>query len=954
MGVVTADPGGGRGSASGQQWPGRSGLLWTPGDQSRPGAGLGLLDREAERSAIDGVLESARGGFSSTLVIRGCIGVGKTSLLGYAAESAGDMQICGVTGIESEIGLEFAALHQLLVPLLSRIDALPGPQRRALEVAFGMAEGPPADLFLVGLAALTLLARAAEEQPVLCLIDDAQWLDAESARVLPFMARRLYADRVGVLIAVSQPGSADAFEQLSALQLHGLPPAEARQLLRSVARSPVDDRTVDRIVTHTERNPLALVEIGTEFSADELAGRAGPPGPLPVGPRLADRFSRVVAGLDPETRAFLLLAAANVGGDRAVLWRAAREGGIEAETAAAAAESAGLLELSAECVRFRHPLIRSAVYHGAADSDRKRAHLQLSAAMNSGRSELRAWHQGAAAPGPDERVAAALEDAAWRAHNRGGFGAAAALVRRSIELSVDDDRRAGRELMLAHASLKTGHPDNAQELVEAALSRLPDPRAQAEAERLRGDIMFIRGQVAEAATVLAGLARRLGPAQPEAREAMASAMRASLSAGTAQTRKLAADAMAFPRPAESEASVADLLLEGFAARYAVGYAASIAPLRAALSRVRSGSLDTIAGLQWSGLATFAAGSIWDDSVPDVADAWLRSARAAGALTLIPAALALLSVGDCLCGRLIEAKARCAEMREMIGVGASRPVPGVDGLSEGLVLLYTGRVAEAREAAEARIRTAVASDNDGVADISRGIVAIADVWTGEYDAAVEMAMPVVEGDLPFITELILPELVEAACRSNRRSEATIAFDTLSERALAVGTPVALGKRSRCAALLSDDDRAERAYQEAISHLEDSRNAFDLARTHLLYGQWLRRAKRRRDARRELSAAYDMFDRMGAEGFAAIAATELSASGERSRSRTPATTFDLTPQEARVAGLAAEGETNNQIAAELFISPRTVEYHLSKVFRKLGVTSRAQLARNLLASPSPALG
>jgi DNA-binding CsgD family transcriptional regulator len=923
-------------------------------DGGRSGAGPGLLDREAERSAIDSVLESVRGGFSSTLVIRGCIGVGKTSLLGYAVDSAPDMGICGVTGIESEIGLEFAALHQLLIPVLSEIGALPGPQRRALEIAFGMAEGPPPDLFLVGLAALTLLARAAEDQPVLCLIDDAQWLDAESARALPFVARRLYADRVAMVIAVNEPGSTDGFEGLPALELTGLPPAEARQLLRFVARAPVDDRVVDRIVTHTERNPLALTEIGREFSVDELAGRAALPGPVPVGPRLVDRFARLAGDLDPNTQSFLLLAAANIGGDRAVLWHAAHEGGIDIAAAAAAAESAGLIEFSAECVRFRHPLIRSVVYHGATDSERKRAHLLLSIATSSSQPDLRAWHQGAAATEPDERVADALEGAAWHAHDRGGIAAAAALLRRSIELSADDGRRASRELTLAHASVKMGQPDTAQDLIEGALPRLHDPSAQDDGERLRGDVLFAKGRAAESATVLAALAERLGPAKPAAREAMAAAMRASLWAGATQTRKMAAAAMAFPHPAQSDASVPDLLLEGLAARYAVGYTASIAPIRAALDRLQAADLDPIAGLQWCGLGVFAAGSIWESSLPHVAEAWLRAARDKGALTLIPAALALRAVGDCLTGRLSEAEDRTAEMREMMAVGGGRPVPGVDGLSEGLVLLCTGRVAEARETAAARVRESTALGHGGVADVSRAIVAIADMWTGDYDAAIETAMTVVENDLPFVTEMLLPELVEASWRSDRRSEAATVFSTLSERALAAGTPIALGKRSRCAALLSNGDRAERAYREALGHLENTCAALEVARTHLLYGQWLRRAKRRRDARRELRAAYDMFDKMGAAGFAARTATELSATGERARSRTPATTFDLTPQEARIAGLAADGETNNQIAAELFISPRTVEYHLSKVFRKLGVTSRAQLARNLLASPSAALG
>jgi DNA-binding CsgD family transcriptional regulator len=341
-------------------------------------------------------------------------------------------------------------------------------------------------------------------------------------------------------------------------------------------------------------------------------------------------------------------------------------------------------------------------------------------------------------------------------------------------------------------------------------------------------------------------------------------------------------------------------------------------------------------------------------MPDVAGGFLHAAREQGAVTFMPAALSLRALSDCLTGRLVEARDRLTEMREIIAVGAIRPSPGVEGLSEGLLLLFSGRVAEAKQDALARIQEATALGHVGIADTNRTIVAIADVWAGDYDAAISVARTVIENDLPFVAEMVMAELVEAACRSDRRPEANVAFGTLSERALAAGTPVALGIRSRCLALLSGGDRADRAYQEAIGYLENSRAAVELARLHLLYGQWLRRARRRRDARRELQAAYDMFDRMGAEAFAERAATELSATGERARPRSPATTFDLTPQEARVAGLAAEGETNNQIAAELFISPRTVEYHLGKVFRKLGVTSRAQLARslNLLASPETA--
>lgn len=951
--MLTADRVG-RGLAPGWRWPGWSEPLRLPGDRGRSEAGPGLLDRETEQVAIEHALRSARDGFSASLVIRGGPGVGKTALLRYAAGSVPDMRVCSVAGIQIEIGLEFAALHQLLIPFLPGVAELPGPQRLALQAAFGMAEGPSADLFLVGLAALTLLARAAEEQPVLCLIDDGQWLDVESARVLAFVARRLYADRVGMVIAVSEPAPPHAFEQLPAVRIGGLPAAEAGQLLRSVARAPVDDQVVERILADTERNPLALVEVGAEFTADELAGRAALPEPMPLGRRLADRFVRQVAGLGADARAFLLLAAADVSGDRAVLWRAAQQGGIDADSAAAAIESAGLIELTAGSVQFRHPMIRSAVYHGAADLDRRRAHLLLGGATDSGRDpDLRAWHLGAAVAVPEEGVACELECAADRAQTRGGYAARAALLRRSVELSADGGRRAGRELKLADAELRGGHPDAAQDLVHAVLPRLADPRARAQAARLGGDLLFAQGHAAESAQVLASAARSLADMdQGAAREAMLAAMRASIWAGPLQTRQMAAAATAFPRPDRSRAGVADLLLEGYAARFTSGYAAAVGPLRAALSRLQSVDLEPVAGLQWYGMGSLAAATLWDDSALDLTARFLRAARAQGALTVMPVALACRAVAECLAGRLAEAEDRWTEMRELMAASGSRPVVvGVDGFSEGLVLVYTGRVAEAKAAGVARIRESTARGQDGVADVGRAIVAIADLCAGDCDAAVDTAMIVTQDDPPLVAETILPELIEAACRSDRRGDAASAFGILSERALAAGTPWALGVRSRCAALLSDGDRAEQACREAISYLKHGPAAVELARAHLQYGQWLRRSKRRRDARRELRTAYEMFDLMGAEQFATRAATELSATGERARSRTRATNFDLTPQEARVAGLAAEGETNNQIAAQLFISPRTVEYHLGKVFRKLGVTSRARLARNLPARPEP---
>ncbi len=917
------------------------------------GTRAGLLDRQAERAAIDGVLRSVRDGFSATLVIRGSTGVGKTALLEYAARSRSDMRVCSVTGIETEIGLAFAALHQLLVPVLPGLGELPEPQRHALQVAFGMEAGPAPDRFLVGLAALTLLARAAEEQPVLCLVDDEQWLDVESARVLAFVARRLYADQVGMVIAVREPAEAHAFEQLPEVSVGGLPAEEAGQLLRSVARAPIDDQVAGCILAETERNPLALVQVGPEFTAEELAGRAELPEPMPPGRRLTDRFRRQVAGLDPSTQAFLLLVASEAGGGRQVLWSAAREGGIDADTAAAEAEAAGLIELSADSARFRYPLIRSAVYYGAPDSDRRRVQLLLSAACDADRyPHWRAWHRGAAATGPDEDVAAELEHAANLAQACGGDTGTVALLRRSVQLTPDSGQRGRRELALADAELRSGCPDIAQDLVDAALPDLSGPGPRAVGEQLRGEILFAQGRVADSANVLAGAARLLVPDHAAAREAMAAAMRAAIWAGPAETREISAAAAALPRPAQREARVCDQLLEGFAARFTTGYSAAIEPFRAALSALRAQDPEQVTDLRWYEMAVMAAASMWDaDGVLDITSRFLRAARAQAALAVLPVALALRATADCSVGRLAEAADRWAEMREIIAASRSATVVGVDCLSEGAVLVHTGRIAEARALGAARIRESTSRGQNGVADAGRAIAAMADAWAGDYDSAVGAAAAVVRGDIPLVAEVILPELIESAARSGQCNEAMSAFHILSERALAVGTSEALGIRSRCAALLDDGNGAEASYQQAIAHLERGRAAVELARAHLQYGEWLRRGKRKRDARRELRTASDMLEAMGAKGFAARAAAELRATGERARPRTPAATLDLTSQEARVAGLAAEGETNNQIAAELFISRHTVEYHLSKVFAKLGVSSRAQLARRMPASPEP---
>jgi len=564
-----------------------------------------LLDRRAERAAIDRVLDAVRSGFSGTLVLHGGPGVGKSTLLKYAVAAAPDLRVCGIAGVESEISMEFGGLHQLLVPCLAQLDELPPPQRGALRVAFGQEAGPPPERFLVGLATLTLLSRAAEAQPLLCIIDDAHWLDPESAQVLGFVARRLYADRVGLIACVGEPASQQVFEQLPTITVDGLPDAEARELLSSVAGGALNAQAVDRILADTRNNPLALVELGTQYTADQLSGHAAQPEPLPLSQRLQEHFLRQVRSLPPDAQAFALLAAADPEGERGQLWRAAAQAGIDPDAASAETAAAGVLEFPGSSVRFRYPLLRSAVYHGASDVDRRQAHRAWSEA---GHPDLRAWHLAAAAIVPDEELAAELQDTAERAGTRGGYAARAALLRRSADLTPDDARRAEREVALAEARLMAGAPVGAQKILDGALPRLTSVTARCQAQRLEGAIRFAQGNVGESARILASASQALVDDDRMARDTMLLALQAAIWAGPAQTREIARAARVFPRVPEASASVSDLLLEGYSARFTLGYEASIPPFRAAVTALLADDLDPGVGL----LAVLAAGA-WHES-----------------------------------------------------------------------------------------------------------------------------------------------------------------------------------------------------------------------------------------------------------------------------------------------------------------------------------------------------
>jgi DNA-binding CsgD family transcriptional regulator len=914
-----------------------------PSSAGRPQPEVTLLDRQAERAAIDRVLGGVREGFSGTLVLRGEPGVGKTTLLRYAIAAATDMRVSSITGVESEISLEFAGLHQLLLPFLPLVEELPLPQQSALRVAFGQEAGPPPERFLVALATLTLISLAAEDQPLLCTVDDAHWLDRESSQALAFVARRLYADRVAIIATSNMLVASSDGEGLPTLMVDGLPDAEARELLAAVAEGAFTTQTVDRILAETRNNPLALVELGRAYADDETGGPAAPLEPLPLGERLRGHFLRLVSGLPPDARKFTLLAAADPEGDRNHLWRAAAQAGIDPETAAAETAWAGVLEFSGSSFSFRYPLLRSAVYHGARPAHRRFAHRTLGETDDS---ELRSWHLAAAAIAPCEELAADLQRTAERAAARGGCATMAALLQRSVELTPEDSRRAEREIALAGAMLMAGDPVQAQAVRDAAEPRLASAPARRQARQLAGAIRFAQGDAAAAARMLASAAQEFTDDARLARDTMLAALEAAMWSGPPLTQEVARQARALP-PAGGAPSVSDLLLEGLSARFTSGYQASVQPLRGAVTALLADDPEP-EGLRWFALGYVAAGSLWDDrAVFALTDRWIKVAQAAGAFTALPVALGFRSVTDARAGRLSEAHATWASMLEVLSLSQGLGALGLSGQRNGLGLAIRGDLAGARMTALAVVHEAEDRGLGQPAEIGRYIAVLADLLAGDYPSAMSRALIVFGNDPAYTAEASLPELVESAYRAGEHEIASTVLETLSQRAAAAATPWGLGLRARCAALLADGAEAEDFYRESISQLARCEMAVDLARAHLLYGQWLRGAKRRRDARAELRTAHDMFAQMGAERLAGQAAAELRAAGEQARGCPPvsASGADLTPQEARIAGLTATGASNSEVAAELFISPSTVDYHLRKVFRKLNVTSRTQLASRL---------
>jgi DNA-binding CsgD family transcriptional regulator len=904
------------------------------------GSGRALLGREREREAVNGLLDGVRAGRGEALVMYGEAGVGKTALLEYAVGAAPEFRIARTVGVEAEMELPFAAAQQLCAPFLELMQRLPQPQHDALEVAFGLRTGPAPDPFLVGLAVLGLLAEAAEEQPLLGAIDDAQWLDSASARALAFVARRLVAEKIALVFATRELG--ETLSGLPELPVAPLERKDARVLLESILPARLDERVVERIIVETRGNPLALLELPRGLTPTQLAGGFGLPTTATLSAGIEDRYTRRLARLPSDARRLLLVAAADAVGDPALVWRAAERLGIPG-SAADTVESEQLLALSPR-VAFRHPLVRSAVYGSAELTERREVHRALAEATDPELDpDRRAWHRAQATATPSEEVAAELEQAAERAQARGGFAAAAAFLERAVALSSEPARRAQRAVAAAQAKFQAGALDDALELLETTESgaAVDDP-LRAHAQLLRAQIAFAARRGSDAAPLLLAAARELEAVDPSlARatylEALSAAMFAGRMAHGGGVAEISEAALASPPPEKPQPS--DLLLRGLALQATEGYAAGVPLLKEALVAFRQVPLSDD-DARWLWFASLIALYMWDDH------AWsllftrqLELARQTGALSALAFALRTGSTvyaffGELRTAALLEEEHRAASQATGI---ASDPIPRL-----GLASL---RGREAEFSALSRTTTSEAeARGEGIAlttaeFLSGGLYN----GLGRYEAALAAVLPAeglyTEGPAVWA----LTELIEAAVRLGQPERAQRALERVRETTRAAGTDWALGIEARLSALLSDGDAADQLYKEAIRRLGRTRLRVQLARTHLLYGEWLRRQRRRRDAREQLRAAHQLFSGFGVEAFAERARLELEATGERARKRTVETQDELTSQETQVARLAARGETNREIAARLFISANTVEYHLHKVFRKLDVKSRTQLAQ-----------
>jgi DNA-binding CsgD family transcriptional regulator len=885
--------------------------------------------------------------------VAGEAGIGKTALLDYIAAHAPGSRVVRAAGVQSEMELAFAGLQQLCAPLLDHLDRLREPQRDALRTAFGLSAGAAPDRFLVGLAVLSLLSEVAAEQPLICLVDDQQWLDRASAQALGFVGRRLEAESVGLVFAARRP--TDDVAGLPRLMVGSLREPDARALLDAVLTGPLDERVRDQIVTETHGNPLALLELVRGLTPAELAGGFGLPGRMPLSGGLEKSFGRRVAALPARTRLLMLIAAADPTGNPVLVWQAAGRLGVGGETAGPAAE-AGLLDFGA-WARFRHPLVRSATYRWASPQERLDVHRALAEVTDPAIDpDRRAWHRAQAAPGPDEQVAGELELSAGRAKARGGMAAAAAFLERAATLTPEPGRRAQRLLAAARAKRDAGAQDEALGLLVAVEAGPHDALRTAGVEQLRGQIATMQLRRSDSARLLLSAARHLEPLDASlARETHLEALLAGVWAGdsgdSGGVRQAAKTARAAP-PASEPPRAADVLLDALATRLTEGYAAAAPEMTRGVELILALTGDTdlaTGGWLWpvgASAGQMAAQELWDaESARALAVRVAQAARDAGALVLLQFALNFLAVFHLLAGELATAAELLEEDRLIAGATGNPPI----AYTNMLLAAWRGREAQAAELIERTTLEATARGQDRLASFAGYAAAVLYNGLGRHDAARDAARQAFEQDHLGYGAFLAPELAEAASRTGDVALVRDVLEWLSERTRVTPGDWALGIEARVRALLSVGDVADSCYRASIDCLRRTGLRAELARSQLLYGEWLRRERRRGDAREQLRTAHDMLDAMGIQAFAERARRELAATGETARKRTVETSTELTAQEAQIARLARDGLSNPEIGARLFLSARTVQYHLGKVFAKLGITARSQLDRALPGDP-----
>jgi DNA-binding CsgD family transcriptional regulator len=905
-----------------------------------------LYGRHEECAAIDRLLADAGGQRSGALVIRGEVGLGKSALLAYAADrAAGRMRVLWGSGVESESELAFAALHQLVRPVLDHVERLPGPQATALQGAFGLATTQGRDRFLIGVGALSLLAEVAEERPLVCLVDDAQWLDQPSADALSFAARRLEAEGIVLLVAARDDDlhafTAPSFQEL---RLTGLDAAAAGQLLTDQSPAGLAPNVRERLIEATQGNPLALLELLASLSADQLAGRASLPDPLPVSAGVEQVFLERVRRLPDPTQTLLLAIAAEETGDPAVIFRVGRALGTGTEAFEEAA-TAGLVRIAEGRIRFHHPLVRSAVYRGATINQRQAIHQALAAALpGAEHADRRAWHRAAAAMEPDPEVADELERSAERARRRSGYAAAARALERSAELTSAEALRRHRLTDAADAAWLAGQPDRALGLLDRAAAGVSEPRLRANVAHLRGVIELRRGVPANAFTILAAGSAEVAPVDPVKALAMLlpASEAASYAGDVTLTIEAARRAAALPRGQQRIDQFTLDMLVGIGSLLEGDTARGAPLLREATTLAQT--FDDPSRLGYAGAAARYLGD--DTATHDFYARAVARARATGELVLLPYLLESLAVAEVAAGRYAAATASASE-----GLRLARETGQESSVCQNLSTLallaaMQGRQDACRSYAAEALERAVPRGLRLQAASASWALALLDLASSRPSEALARLTTLASGSEtghPVIALLSVPDLVEAAVRANQAERGQTALAGFEQWAAHTAPPWALALVPRCRGLLSAGAAADRHFAEALRLHGPSSRPFDRARTQLLYGEALRRARRRVDAREHLRAAFTTFEQLGASPWAERARTELRVSGETARQRNPSTLDQLTPQELQIVRFVGEGATNRDVAAQLFLSPRTIDYHLRQVFTKLGISSRAELIR-----------